>query len=88
MNELERIAQLLREGYTRTYVGQDPANKSYPDHTNSFATANIILNGEITITMYGQPHLYHAGDRFDVPANTPHSVVIGPNGSRYLVGER
>ena len=88
MNDQELAAQLRGEGYTRTYVGEDPAGKHYPDHANPFATANIILKGEITITMHGVSHLYHAGDRFDVPANTLHSVVIGPDGSRYLLGER
>jgi hypothetical protein len=62
MTEQELTAQLQREGYTPTYVWEDPADKRYPDHTHLLATANIILSGEITITVHG------AGLTFIVPA--------------------
>ena len=88
MTEQELAAQLQREGYTHTCVWEDPADKRYPDHTHPLATANIILSGEITITVHGRPQLYRSGDRCDIPANTIHSAVMGPKGCRYLVGER
>ena len=88
MNEQELAAQLQREGYTHSYVWEDSAGKRYPDDTHALATANIILSGEITITVRGESHLYRSGDRCDIPAKTIHSAVMGPKGCRYLVGER
>src|SRR5207245_7047295 len=43
--------QLREEGFSRTYVWQDHAHASYPDHTHATETAHIILEGEMTLTM-------------------------------------
>lgn len=88
MPELQFIAQLQREGFFHTYVWEDGPNAQYDDHTHPVETAHIILRGELTLTMDGQSHTYHAGDRCDVPANAIHSAVMGPHGCRYLIGER
>jgi quercetin dioxygenase-like cupin family protein len=88
MKEDELAAQLKREGFTHTYVWVDGPNTSYPDHKHPFSTANIILTGEVTITIGAKSNTYRPGDRCDIDANTVHSAVMGPRGCRYLVGER
>lgn len=88
MKEEELAAQLKQEGFTRTYVWEDAPNTSYPDHKHPFRTANVILTGEVTITIAGKSDTYRAGDRCDIDANTVHSAVMGARGCRYLVGER
>ena len=88
MNEKDLIAQLVREGFSHTYVWEDVPNARYPNHTHGVGTAHIILRGEMTLTMDGVTRTYHVGERCDVPANAVHSARVGPQGCRYLIGER
>jgi mannose-6-phosphate isomerase-like protein (cupin superfamily) len=81
-------SQLRGEGFSHTYVWQDGPNAFYPDHTHAALTAHIILDGEMTLTMDGASRTYRVGDRCDVPAGAVHSARIGPQGCRYLVGEK
>jgi len=48
----------------------------------------VILSGEMTLMLDGQPKTYRSGDRCDVPAGARHSARMGPRGCRYLIGER
>ncbi len=88
MTENELAAQLQREGFRHTYVWEDGPNTTYPDHKHPLQTANIVLTGEVTITVDGKSRTYRPSDRCDIAANTTHSAVMGPLGCRYLVGER
>ena len=84
--ELER--QLHREGFRHTYVRQDRPHAAYPDHTHAVETAHIILEGELTLTRNGESVTYGPGQRCDVPAGSVHAARIGPEGCRYLIGEK
>ncbi|HXX99494.1 MAG TPA: hypothetical protein VEI54_01160 [Candidatus Limnocylindrales bacterium] len=88
MREDALIAQLQREGFTHIFIWEDGPNARYPDHTHRVETSHIIPRGEMTLTMNGVSKTYCAGERFDVPANSVHSAIMGPKGCRYLVGER
>jgi quercetin dioxygenase-like cupin family protein len=88
MNEKDLIAQLVGEGFSHTYVWEDVPNARYPNHTHAVETAHIILRGEMSLTMDGITKTYREGGRCDVPANAVHSARMGPNGCRYLIGER
>jgi quercetin dioxygenase-like cupin family protein len=88
MTEKEWEKQLHAEGFTWTYVWEDAPNAYYPTHTHPEVTAHVILEGEMTVTSRGQTATYKVGDRFDVPANTIHAARVGPNGCRYLIGEK
>ena len=88
MNEKGLAAQLKREGFLHTYVWQDEPDVFYPEHTHATETAHIILSGEMTLTMNGRSETHKAGCRCDVPAGTVHSAKMGPQGCRYLIGER
>lgn len=88
MNERELSQQLEREGFAHTYVWQDGPNTFYPDHMHDSETAHFILSGEMTLTMNGRAATYGPGDRRDVPAGAVHSAKMGPQGCRYLIGER
>jgi quercetin dioxygenase-like cupin family protein len=81
--------QLQKEGFRRVYVWQDGAHAFYPDHTHAVDTAHVILDGEMTITCGGSTETYKAGDRVpDVRAGAVHSARMGPNGCRYVIGEK
>jgi len=88
MDEAKLARRLELEGFRQTYVWQDAPNASYPDHTHATETAHVILSGEMTLTMNGGSQTYRAGERCDVPAGAVHSARTGPDGCRYLVGER
>jgi mannose-6-phosphate isomerase-like protein (cupin superfamily) len=88
MDHKELAKQLEGEGYSHTYIWQDPPNAFYPEHTHGAETAHIILSGEMTLTMNGCSEMYTPGSRCDVPAGTVHSARVGPKGCRYLIGER
>ena len=81
--------QLRREGFRRVYVWEDRPHAFYPDHTHAVDTAHIILDGEMTLTCGGSTTTYRAGERPpDVPAGAVHSARMGPEGCRYLIGEK
>jgi quercetin dioxygenase-like cupin family protein len=85
--ELER--QLREEGCRHVYVSQDPPHASYPPHTHAVDTAHVILDGEMTLTCGGSTRTYTAGERPpDVPAGAVHAARMGPQGCRYLIGEK
>jgi mannose-6-phosphate isomerase-like protein (cupin superfamily) len=88
MDEKKLAKQLEREGFGHTYVWQDGPNAFYPEHAHDTETAHIILSGEMTLTMNDQAETYCVGGRCDVPAKAVHSAKMGPNGCRYLIGER
>jgi quercetin dioxygenase-like cupin family protein len=88
MDENSLAKKLREEGFGQTNVWEDRPNASYSDHTHAGETAHIVLIGEMTVTIGGASKTYRAGDRCDVPAGTVHSARMGPQGCRYLIGER
>ena len=88
MTEQELKEQLRREGFSGIFIHSDSPNTFYPDHTHSGITAHIVLDGEITVTSEGKTVTYTKEERFDVPSGEVHSAKIGPNGCRYLIGEK
>ena len=88
MDDKKLTEQLRAEGFGHTFVWQDGADAFYPDHAHASETVHIILSGEMTLTMDGRTATYRAGDRCDVPAGTVHSARMGPQGCRYLIGEK
>ena len=80
--------QLLCEGYVHLYVWEDGPHVHYPEHEHRAESTHIILNGEMSMTVDGETKIYRAGERFDLPAGTRHSAKTGPQGCRYLIGER
>jgi quercetin dioxygenase-like cupin family protein len=87
-NESELRKKLEAEGFSHIFVWQDGPRAFYPDHTHADLTAHIILDGEMTLAMNGKSQTYHTGDRCDVPAGSTHSAQMGPQGCRYIVGEK
>jgi quercetin dioxygenase-like cupin family protein len=88
MDEKEITLLLQREGYDHTFVWEDRPNAYYPEHIHNTETAHIILSGQMTLTVYGRETTYLAGERCDVAAGAVHSARMGPEGCRYLIGER
>ncbi len=81
-------AKLAKEGFHNVYGWQDEPNKFYPDHDHPYASTHVILKGEMSCTMKGKKVAYTEGMRVEVPANTMHSVKVGPEGCVYIIGEK
>ena len=88
MDEKTLERQLRKEGFRTTYVWQDAPGAYYPDHTHPTETAHVILSGEMALSWDGVSRTCRAGERCDVPAGAVHSAKMGPEGCRYLIGER
>lgn len=88
LDEKSYRKRLEAEGFSHTFVWQDGPNAFYSDHTHAGLTAHIILDGEMTLTMDGKSQTYRVGERCDVEAEAVHSARMGPQGCRYLVGEK
>lgn len=88
MDQRKSETQLRSEGFMHTYVWQDGPHAFYPDHAHAGLTAHIVLDGEMTLTLGDASQTHRVGDRCDVPAGVVHSARMGPQGCRYLVGEK
>ena len=89
MADLDALKRQLRdEGFGETFVWQDGPDKYYPDHIHDSETVHIILEGQMTLTAGGQTRTFTTGQRCDVPARAVHSARMGPQGCRYLIGEK
>ena len=80
--------QLEAEGFSHAFVWQDGPGAFYSEHTHAGLTAHFILDGEMTLSTDGQSRTYRKGDRCDVPGGAVHSAKMGPQGCKYLVGEK
>lgn len=81
------IRQLESEGYAQVYEGQDKPDAVYPPHSHEEKSSMCVTDGSIIFEINGQTQEVTAGNRIDIPANTEHSAVVGPEGVIYIVGE-
>jgi len=59
--------------------------EAVPQHTHPGLEMTYILAGEATFSVQGRPdQALKAGDWFQVPADTPHSIQIGDTPARAL----
>ncbi len=84
----ERYIQKLEdEGFTSVYEHQDPAGTVYEEHSHQGKVSIFVTDGSITFTVAGEKKEIVATKRLDIPANTPHSAVVGPAGWIGIIGE-
>ena len=88
MSEKEVIELLKKEGFSRVYVWEDSPGSFYPDHTHSYLSAHIVIEGKIKIRTKEGEFVFEKGDRFDVDEGEVHSAEIGEEGCRYVIGEK
>jgi hypothetical protein len=84
----ERYMQKFeKEGFVSVYEHQDPAGAEYPEHSHKGKVSLFVTDGSITFDFNGEKKEIEATQRFDIPANTPHSAVVGPEGWIVIIGE-
>ena len=57
-------------------------------HTHPFDAEAVLANGEMWLTCSGETRHLRVGDRFHIPAGTPHAERYGPSGAVYWVARR
>ena len=57
-------------------------------HTHPFDAEGLLADGEMWLTCSGETQHLHVGDRFHIPAMTPHAERYGPSGAVYWVARR
>lgn len=78
---------LTKDGFSVNVVEFAPGTIN-ADHSHAWEARLLITNGEIFITVDGSELLYTVGDVFALPANSPHSEVIGSSGVTFIAGRR
>lgn len=87
MDEKEWMEKLRQEGFREVYVWDDKPDHEYPNHEHATTTAHVVIRGRMFMEIGEETKELRAGSRFDIPAHAVHSVRIGPEGCRYVVGE-
>ena len=88
MGEKKIVDLLMKEGFPVVYVWEDLPGSYYPDHTHDYYSAHVILSGEMKVKAGGKEYTFKKGDRFDVEKGEKHSAKIGPDGCKYIIGEK
>lgn len=84
----ERCIQTLeKEGFPFVYEWKDEPGTVYPEHKHQDKVTIFVTEGSLELTIKGEKHLLRAGDCFNIPPNTGHSGIVGPQGCQYVVGE-
>ena len=76
------LMQLCAEEGLTPYQWSNGPYDVYSAHKHSYDKVIYVVRGSITFGLpeEGQKLLLKAGDRFDLPANTVHDAVVGPQG--------
>lgn len=87
--DIEKWQELfVKDGYGQYWVHTDKPEYFYARHDHPIDTAYVVFVGSMVVEMDGQPHVFNAGERFDVPKHVFHSAKIGPQGCTFLIGVR
>lgn len=81
------IQTLEREGFKHIFEWEDKPGTTYPVHAHKGRVTIFITDGSVLFDFSGEKKEVNAGERFDVPVNSPHSAVVGDKGAIYIVGE-
>ena len=76
------LRQLCADEGLRPYPWSNGPHDVYPAHMHSYTKIIYVVHGSITFGLpeLGQQLTLNAGDRLDLPANTVHDAVVGPQG--------
>lgn len=75
------IEERLRLEADHCYQWSNGPGFQYAVHSHPYRKILYVERGSITFTPASKsPIVMHAGDRMDLPADTPHGAVVGPDG--------
>ena len=79
--------RLEGEGFS-VFGWHDAAGATYSSHAHDHDESIWVVAGEITFVAGGSEFRLCSGDRLMLPGGTVHTARAGPEGARYLIGER
>lgn len=82
-----RFEQDLRDEFPFVYKWKDEAGKKYSDHMHQGKVSFYVTAGEVTLRFADKDILIKRGDYIDIPPQTVHTAIVGPEGCEYLVGQ-
>ena len=73
--------QLAKEGLSATRWSNGP-HAVYGVHDHPYGKVLVVVEGRITFTLpsSGRRVVMKPGDRLELPPQTPHGAVVGPDG--------
>jgi len=84
MDYLARVRSEARDAYSWS---NGPGDR-YAEHAHAYTKLLYCTAGSIDFRMADGPEFkLRAGDRMVVPAGTPHSAVVGPDGCTCVEGK-
>lgn len=84
----ERCIQTLeKEGFSTIYEDSESSSATHKTYTHRYKVALFVTEGSLQVTINGVVKTLNAGDRINIPANTPHSTIAGSNGCQLVIGE-
>ena len=77
-----KLIKLCAEESLSPYQWSNGPHDAYSAHKHSYDKVIYVVRGSITFGLpeEGRKILLKAGDRLDLPANTVHDAVVGPQG--------
>lgn len=85
----ERCIQTLeKEGFSTIYEESEVAGTVHETHVHVYDVAIFVTEGVLEVKINGEKKELSAGDRINIPKNTPHSTLSGPSGCQYVIGEK
>lgn len=86
-NEKHKIDELKKQGYDKVIVWNEVTAAGSIDHSHSFDTYILVLDGKIEISINGQTKLLKTSDEIYIPKNTIHHSKASSEGCRYITAE-
>jgi quercetin dioxygenase-like cupin family protein len=80
-------ARLEGEGF-EVSAWRDPADRVYCEHSHEYDESLWVVRGQIVFEVSGRQFPLGPGDRLLLPAGVAHRARAGPDGARYLIGQR
>jgi quercetin dioxygenase-like cupin family protein len=88
MTEEGFTATLTDAGYTQIETKALEARPPNAQHAHDHDVRGLVLGGLFTVWTGDHAVRHETGQVFFVPAGTPHSEDIGPEGARVVIGRR
>ena len=80
-------ARLEDEGF-EVRAWRDPADRIYDEHHHDCDESLWVVRGQIVFEVCDCVFPLGPGDRLLLPAGVAHRARAGPDGARYLIGQR
>jgi len=88
VGENNAIETLKQAGFDHVYVWHAGPFEEDREHSHPFDVHLLVLEGEIKIEVGAKSTLLKPTDQLDIPRDTLHSGVAGPEGCKYIVAEK